>query len=99
MAEGMGLLDPCDWLQVGLSDGRPAAWLAGTDRGNLFLAQSELRPTPMHAISNQELHESCEFLGMKDQVAVYRHKRTGQIMYIARPFHPAPPRKWWQFWK
>jgi hypothetical protein len=30
--EGQGFLYLCDWLRLGLFDGRPAAWLTGTDR-------------------------------------------------------------------
>ena len=100
IVQGKEFLYPCDWLQVGLFDGRLAAWLAGTDRGNLFISQSEAEAsTPLQAISNEELRASYEFLGMKDKLGVYRHKTTRQLMYIARPFHPARPRKWWQFWK
>jgi tetratricopeptide (TPR) repeat protein len=46
-----------------------------------------------------ELREYFEFIGLKanGKVEVYRHKTTGELRYVGRPFHPV--RKWWQFWR
>lgn len=98
--EGKGLLYPCDWLQVGLFDGRPGAWLTGTEQGNLFISQADAEfSTPLQVISNKNLLDSYEFLAAQDKVEAYRHKTTGEVIYIGRPFHPVLARQWWQFWK
>lgn len=97
--QGHGFFYPCDWLQLGLFDGRPCVWLAGTDRGRLFIPQLELNGSIDPPIRAEEFRESFEFIGLEanGKVEVYRHKTTGELRYIGRPFHPV--RKWWQFWK
>ena len=96
--QGHGFAYPCDWLQVGLFDGRPCVWLAGMDRGDLFMPQTELNAN-IAAIGAEELRESFELIGRRagGKVEVYRNKTTGELRYVGRPFHPV--RKWWQFWK
>jgi hypothetical protein len=101
IVEGMGFLYPCEWLQIGLFDGRPAAWLASSGRGKLAINrwEFEVSTTPLQRISQEDLRDSYEFLGLKDKVEAYRHKTTGKVLYVGRPFHAMPDRKWWQFWK
>jgi hypothetical protein len=101
IVEGVGFLHPCDWLQLGLFDGRPAAWSAGSDRGKLFISGWEIESsaTPLQSLSAKELRESYESVGIKSRVETYRHKTTGELIYVGRPFHAVPGRKWWQFWK
>ena len=98
VTQGQGFDYPCDWLQLGLFDGHPCAWLAGSDRGSLFIPEFDLN-SKIVTTSAEEFRESFEFVGLKanGKVAVYRHKKTGEIRYLGRPFHPA--HKWWQFWK
>ena len=95
--QGQRFVYPCDWLQLGLFDGRPAVWLAGTDRGSLFIPRGDLNSDIGPPIP--EFRESYELIGLKSngKVEVYRHKTTGEVRYVGRPFHPV--RKWWQFWK
>ena len=97
--QGQGFSYPCDWLQLGLFDGYPAVWMAGTDRGTFFIPELELNSSMAPPIREAELRESFEFIGLKanGKVEVYRHKTTGELRYVGRPFHPV--RKWWQFWK
>jgi hypothetical protein len=97
--QGRGFFYPCDWLQFGLFEGYPSVWLAGTDRGTLFIPQAELNSGIAPPIREEEFRESFEFIGLKanGKVEVYRHKTTGELQYVGRPFHPV--RKWWQFWK
>lgn len=38
--QGHGFPTPCDWLQLGLFEGYPCVWLAGSDRGTLFIPQT-----------------------------------------------------------
>jgi len=94
--QGRGFLFPCNWLQFGLFDGHHSVWLAGGDRGRLFIPQFELQSS-VASISADDLSEHFEFIGLKAKVEVYRHKTTGELQYVGRPFHPV--RKWWQFWK
>jgi tetratricopeptide (TPR) repeat protein len=101
IVEGVGFRHPCDWLQLGLFDGRPAAWLAGSDRGKLAISAWEIEPsaTRLQCHTAEELRESYEALGIKDGLDTYRHKKTGELIYVGRPFHVAPKRRWWQFRK
>ena len=95
-----GFLYPCDWLQLGLFDGRPATWLAGTDRGNLFMSQLDCEHnSSIQMLSNKELRESYDFVGVKNGVESYRHKKGGELLYIGRTSYSAPGRRWWQVWK
>jgi hypothetical protein len=96
--QGHGFAYPCDWLQLGLFDGRPCVWLANQDRGDLFLPKSDLDPATMSSYTIKEFKEMFELTGVKDNVEVYRHRATGEIRYVGRPFRSAP-RKWWQIWK
>jgi hypothetical protein len=98
--QGVGFKHPCDWLQLGLFDGHPAAWLAGTDRGDLHIPHVLDEPSTMRPIKLSEFRKSWDltvFLKMRGRVDVYRHKVTGERCYVARPFRPQ--QKWWQFWK
>jgi Flp pilus assembly protein TadD len=97
--QGEGFAYPCDWLQLGLFDGRPAAWLAGEDRGPLYLPEGE-RTASMHLIPAEELRTTFDFVGLQGdgKVEVFRHKVTGELHYVARPYRPSA-RKWWRFWK
>jgi hypothetical protein len=98
--QGHGFLFPCDWLQSGLFDGHPSVWLAGADRGSLFIPRVELN-SRIAPIDVNELREHFEFDGLdrSGKVEVYRHKTTGELRYVGRPFHALALRKWWQFWK
>jgi len=98
VTQGQGFDYPCDWLHLGLFEGHPCAWLAGSDRGSLFIPECDLN-SKIVATTAEEFRKSFEFVGLKanGKVAVYRHKKTGEIRYVGRPFHPS--RKWWQFWK
>jgi hypothetical protein len=91
--QGHGFSHSCSWLQSGLFDGRPCVWLSGTDRGDLFIPKADLH-TDVIGISDEEF----ESIGFKNKVQVYRHKKTGELRYVGRPFHPAKKKPWWQFW-
>ena len=98
VAEGHGFVEACDWLRLGLFDGHPCVWLASSDRGTLFIPQLELN-SKMVTFDAAEFREMCEYVGLRDngKVEVYRHKKTGETLYVGRPFQPG--RKWWQLWK
>jgi tetratricopeptide (TPR) repeat protein len=98
VTQGQGFDHPCDWLQLGLFDGHSCAWLAGSGRGDLFILEHDLN-SKLIATNADEFRESFDFVGLEanGKVEVYRHKKTGEIRYVGRPFHPS--RKWWQFWK
>jgi tetratricopeptide (TPR) repeat protein len=101
LVEGFGFRNPCDWLQTGLFDGRPAAWLAGADRGDLYLPHQSLvdQPSGMRAVNLSDYRKSWDWTVLKNRgrVDAYRHKVTGERRYVARPFRAHQP--WWQFWK
>jgi hypothetical protein len=93
LIQGHGFSYSCSWLQFGLFDGRPCVWLSGTDRGDLFIPKVDL-DSDVIAISGEEF----ERIGFEDKIEVYRHKKTGELRYVGRPFHPARKKPWWQFW-
>src|SRR2546428_1019185 len=97
--QGQGFFSPCNWLQLGLFEGCPSVWMAGTDRGTLSIPEFELNSAMDPLIRVEELRESFELIGLKANgtVEVYRHKTTGELRYVGRPFNSV--RKWWQFWK
>jgi hypothetical protein len=100
VVQGVGFRHPCDWLQLGLFDGHPAAWLVGTDRGDLHVPHVLDEPSAMRPINLKEFRKSWDlivFLKMRGRLDVYRHKVTGERCYVARPFRSE--RQWWQFWK
>lgn len=99
VAQGEGFIYPCAWLQIGLFDGHHCAWLANTDRGNLFIPRSE-QNSDIVTLSSEEFRKKYELIGLRDngRVEVYRHRENGEIRYVGRPYPPVL-RKWWQFWK
>ena len=98
VTQGQGFMSVCNWLQLGLFDGRSCAWLAGADRGNLCIPEFELN-SKIDTFNAGEFHETFELVSLRGngKIEVYRHKKTGKKFYRGRPFRP--PRKWWQFWK
>ena len=100
VVQGVGFRHPCDWVQLGLFDGHSAAWLAGTDRGDLYIPQRLLdEPAAMQLVDLSEFRRSWDFTVLKTRarVDVYRHKVTGERYYVARPFRRQ--QQWWRFWK
>jgi hypothetical protein len=99
VVQGHGFSSQCDWLQLGLFEGHPCAWLAGSDRGSLFIPQHELNADLGEAIPTDEYYASYERIDLRagGRVEVYRHRKTGKILYVGRPFNPV--RKWWHFWR
>ena len=68
-------------------------------QGKSVYSQAELNANIV-TISAKELRETFELIGRKEngKVEVYRHRETGEIRYVGRPYQPVLP-KWWQFWK
>jgi len=100
VVQGVGFRHSCDWLQLGLFNGHSAAWLAGADRGDLYIPQYLLdEPSTMRPIDLSEFRKSWDLsvLKTRGRVDVYRHKITGERCYVARPFRQQ--QQWWQFWK
>ncbi len=79
-----GSLYPCHWLERGTIQGRPAAWLAGTDPGELVIADVERKSTGLKEISLKDLRESFDLIGTDNNVEAYRDRRTGEMLYIGR---------------
>jgi hypothetical protein len=59
-----GFAYPCDWLQLGLFDGNPAAWLAGEDRGSLYIPEAE-RTASIDLTPTEGLRTTFDFVGLK----------------------------------
>jgi hypothetical protein len=102
--QGVGFLNPCDWLEIGLvrvgGQPQPVAWMAGRDRGHVFSSPGEAEWI--------ESGSSFELLDLKnfDYVGATgggretrREKSTDRLVYVGRAYPPVPQRKWWQYWR
>ncbi len=90
VSESGGSVYPCHWLEHGTIQGRPAAWLAGADPGELVIADVERESTGLKAISEKELRESFDLVGTENNVEAYRDRRTGEMLYVGRTSPQAP---------
>lgn len=81
---------PCLWLEHGTIQGQPAAWLKGTDPGELVIGVDEAKSAGIRQICLKELRESFDLISVKDNVEGYRHRRTGQMLCIGRTSPGAP---------
>ncbi len=90
VSPAVGILPAPDWLRFGNIQGYTAAWLEEKEPGNLFISQGDLElhssPKPV-LLSAHELQESYDFVGTKNSVEEYRHKKTGQPTYVGRTGH------------
>ena len=92
-----GFLFPCDWLQLTRLEGVAIAWLKGTELTH-YVAPPGWEGGTMVKLTPEELNERYELVEVKDRLEVYRHRETGEPLYIGRPRIPSR-RKWWQVWK
>jgi hypothetical protein len=91
-----GHLIPCDWLELqvrwyrheGQQVGVLVAKLPGADVTQ-FIAPAGWRPSPMTLISPEDLRATYELVGVERKgggsVETYRHRQTGDLIYIGRP--------------
>jgi hypothetical protein len=99
--QGHGLIEPCDWLETGEFDGRSLAWLAGTQPETVFVPECDMRPSQAQLLHHEELGAIYESLGVIDGVETFRHRRTGEKMFVGHATPPPLPRRrwWWPFGK
>jgi hypothetical protein len=112
-----GLLAPCDWLnldltRINLPHGRPfaaaIAWVGAT-RPTTFAAFEGWTPGTMQPIADDDLKHNYELVKVdrpsegNGALVTYRHRETGQLIYIDRPAlegqasrwkPPRPSRRW-----
>jgi hypothetical protein len=97
--EDKGHLMPCDWLDLGLVNGHPVAWLAGAEPGSAVIPACDHTGT-RGPLSAEELEEEYEFLGHDQGVETHRSRSTGELVYIARGAERAQPVPWWnRLWR
>ena len=97
IAQHFNRLERCDWLDVDLraiadQDGRQSgvtiAWLRG-DAPTTFTAPAGWKPGGLQLVSGDKLRNDCEFAeskrGDSGSVETYRHRETGQLLYVGRP--------------
>jgi hypothetical protein len=92
ISEGVGLLWPCDWLNLEVvsvagDDETWAAWLRGIPQTPIVAPPAWEPGTECIRFTSEE-RESLEYLGTEDLVEAFRHKVTGKILYSKR----VPPR-------
>lgn len=78
-----GFLYPCDWLEMGLFEGRPIAWMKGTEPGELFIPDFEWNSETFETRTS-DFEEQYQYVETRNNVEVYRNKTTGQEVYIGR---------------
>lgn len=97
--QAAGFLAPCDWLTIDLTTfelpdrgvvSAAIAW-AGETRPASFSAPPGWTPRVMQPVSEAELETAYELVKVERRpqsggaVATYRHRQTGERLYIARP--------------
>jgi tetratricopeptide (TPR) repeat protein len=75
---------PCTWLQLGRWGQVPIGWLKGTRRGDLHAPAAWNAGRTLRHMSPAEAREQLEYVGLQDGVEVYRHKVTGETLYVGR---------------
>lgn len=96
IAEGVGCLHPCDWLDVDLrtavaADGQQVevtiAWLRGETPGPV-MRPAGLKPGALQSVSGADLR-LYDLVGTErddgGRVETYRHRDTGQVIFVGRP--------------
>lgn len=78
-----GFLYQCDWLELGVFEGHPIAWLKGSDPGTAYIPAFE-RGSPTHGLRPSDFNEQYEFVEKRDNLDVYRNKITGEEVYVGR---------------
>lgn len=90
---------PCIWLEVGHIEGLPAVRLVGEKTELLSLAacdQAAAQDTTQFSL--KDLNESHDFLGVSKRVEHYRHKATGQMIFVGRSSGPSWKINWRGVW-
>ena len=99
--QGHGLVEPCDWLATGEFERHSIAWLAGTQPETLFIPESDMDAPQAQPVHREELEATHEYLGVINRVETFRHRGTGEMVFVGRPAPPPPifPRRrwWWPF--
>jgi hypothetical protein len=90
-----GLIEPRDWLETGIIEGRPIAWRSGTIPETVVVPESDLNVSVTPPIRSEELGETHEKLGVEDGVEIYRHRETGEKVYVGRATPRTHRRHWW----
>jgi hypothetical protein len=80
-----GHLYPCTWLELGRMDGRPVAWLKGTEAAPAFIPEADLNSRRLGPFSPEQLDEGYELLERGEGgLETHRNKATGELLYIVR---------------
>jgi hypothetical protein len=89
---------PCDWLQLRRQAGVAVARLQGTELTSMMTPGWWRPGNQMQCLSTEELNEDYDIIGVRENVEIYRHRKTGKEMYVGRA-NLQPRKRWWQFWK
>lgn len=97
-SEVKGHLIPCDWLEVGRLDGRPVAWLSGSEAGEACFPPCDLiEETIVGPLSNQDLAERYNFIRRDSRgMETYADKATGELTFLVRALPPDLHGSLWQ---
>lgn len=79
-----GFQFPCDWLCIGKWQERMVVWEQGDgEPGTIVMLPHETEST-IQKIDSEQLKSTYDFVKMKEGVECWRHKLTGQMIYIGR---------------
>ena len=86
-----GLLQPCEWLQIDHYRGVMIAWLAGSEKGDLYAPPGWTFDTRLERRLATEIGQNLEFVRSEDSIDVYREIATGRELFVGRTasFSPA----------
>ena len=71
----VGFLYPCDWLELGVFDGHPIAWIKGSEPGKAYIPSGEWDSTVLEG-ATPDFYERYEYVETKDLLAwkeIYRN--------------------------
>jgi hypothetical protein len=88
-----GFTTVCDWLETDVDHrGVRYCWSAGSTPGEMAVFKNwnfknSLYSSNSSFIPNDALADSLDFIETKDNLNIYRDKKTGQERFVGRPFH------------
>jgi tetratricopeptide (TPR) repeat protein len=85
-----GLMCDCEWIELGHFRGKMGAWLIGEKPEPLCALPGEIESSSK-ALTPKELRDSYSFVGTRENVDVYSHKKTGDLIYVGRTISGVPP--------
>lgn len=88
-----GFTTVCDWLETDVDHrGVRYCWSAGSTPGEMAVFKnwnfkSSLYSSNSSFIPNDALSNALDFIETRDNLNVYRDKKTGEERFVGRPFH------------